>query len=73
MSQAANQMNYGYIKQDNNIEMYSMHNEGKSVNAERFTGTLYKYMASIYRNVYIDILADIINKYSNTYSTINVC
>ena len=26
--------------QDNNIEMYSMHNEGKSVVAERFIRTL---------------------------------
>ena len=37
--------------QDNNIEMYSKHNEGKSVVAERFIRTLknkiYKYMTSI--------------------------
>ena len=35
----------------NNIEMYSAHNEGKSVVAERFIKTLknkiYKYMTSI--------------------------
>ena len=40
--------------------MYSMHNEGKSVIAERFTRTLknkiYKYMTSLSRNVYIDKL-----------------
>ena len=37
--------------QDNNIEMYSIHNEGKSVVAERFIRTLknktYKYMTAI--------------------------
>ena len=37
--------------QDNDIEMYSTHNEGKSVIAERFIRTLknkiYKYMTSI--------------------------
>ena len=37
--------------QDNNIEMYSMHNEGKSVVAERFIRTLenniYEYITSI--------------------------
>ena len=38
--------------------MYSTHNEGKSVIAERFIKTLknkiYKYMASISKNVYIE-------------------
>ena len=37
--------------QNNNIEMYSRHNEGKSVVAERFVrilkNKLYKYMTSI--------------------------
>ena len=51
--------------------MYSMHNEGKSVVAERFIRTLrnkiYKYMISISKNVYIDKLDDIINEYNNTY------
>ena len=48
----------------NGIEMYSMHNEGKSVIAERFIRTLknkiYKYMfhASVSKNVYIDKLDD---------------
>ena len=41
-------------------DMYSKHNEGKSVIAERFTRTLknkiYKYMTSLSRNVYIDKL-----------------
>ena len=55
----------------NDIEMYSTHNEGKSVVAERFIRTLktkiYKYMTSISKNVYIDKLDDIVNEYNNTY------
>ena len=42
---------------DNDIEMYSIHNEGKSVVAKRFIRTLktkiYKYMTSVSKNVYI--------------------
>ena len=57
--------------QDNNIEMYSTHNEGKSVIAERFIRTLktkiYKYMTSVWKDVCIDVLDDIVNKYSNTF------
>ena len=45
---------------DNEIEMYSTHNERKSLVAERLIGTLdtkiYKYMTSISKNVYIDKL-----------------
>ena len=56
---------------DNDIEMYSIHNEGKSVVAERFIRTLktkiYKYMTSISKNVYINKLDDIVNEYNNTY------
>ena len=56
---------------DNDIEMYSIHNEGKSVVAERFIRTLknkiYKYMTAISKNVYINKLDDIVNEYSNTY------
>ena len=51
--------------------MYSIHNKGKSVVAERFTRTLktkiYKYMTSISKNVYIHKLDDIVNEYNNTY------
>ena len=58
---------------DNNIEMYSTNNEGKSVIAERFIRTLnnkiYKYMTSMSKNVYIDKLDDIVKKYNNTYHT----
>ena len=56
---------------DNNIVMYSTHNEGKSVVAERFIRTLkskiYKYMTSISKNVYIDKSDDIVDEYNNTY------
>ena len=56
---------------DNDIEMYLIHNEGKSVVAERFIRTLktkiYKYMTSVSKNVYIDKLDDIVNEYNNTY------
>ena len=59
---------------DNDIVMYSTHNEGKSVVAERFIRTLkskiYKYMTSISKNVYIiKILDDIVDGYNNTYHT----
>ena len=53
------------------IEIYSIQNEGKSFVAERFIRTLknkiYKHMTSISKNVYIDKLIDIVNKYNNTY------
>ena len=55
------------------IEMYSTHNERKSVIAERFIRTLktkiYKHMTSISKNVYIDKLNDIVSEYNNTYHT----
>ena len=55
------------------IIMYSTNNEGKSVVAERFIRTLkskiYKYMTSVSKNVYIDKLNAIVNKYNNTYHT----
>ena len=58
---------------DNDIEMYSTNNEGKSVIAERFIRTLknkiYKYMTSISKHVYIDKLDDIIRKYNSTFYT----
>ena len=57
--------------QNNDIETFSTHNEGKSVIAERFITTLrnkiYKYMTSVSKNVYIDKLDDRVNKYNNTY------
>ena len=62
---------------DNDVEMYSIHNKGKSVVAERFIRTLknkiFKHMTAISRNVYFDVLDDIVNKYNNTvYRTINM-
>ena len=49
--------------------MYSTHNEGKSVVAERFIRTIknkiYKHMTSISKNVYIDKLDDIVHKHNN--------
>ena len=61
----------------NDIEMYSRHNEGKSVISERSIRTLknkiYKYMTSISKNAQIDKLDGIVNKYNYTYhSIINV-
>ena len=57
----------------NNIEIYSTHNEGKSVIAERFIRTLknkiYKYIASIWKNVHIDKLDDIVDEYNSTYNS----
>ena len=50
--------------------MYSIHNEGKSVVAERFIRTLKtkicKYMTSVSKNVYIGKLDDIISEYNST-------
>ena len=58
------------FKKINNIEMYSTYNEGKSVVAERFIRTLenkiFKHMTAISKNVYFDMLDDIVNKYNNT-------
>ena len=48
----------------NDVEMYSTHNEGKSVVAERFIRTIknkiYKHMTSISKKMYIDKLDDIV-------------
>ena len=50
--------------------MYSTYNEGKSVVGERFIRTLknkvFKYMTAISKNVYFDMLDDIVDKYNNT-------
>ena len=79
-----NQIKYGLTKEvnftiiifkkwlkDNDIEMYSIHNEGKSVVAERFIRRLktkiYKYMTSVSKNVYIDKLNDIVGERDNTF------
>ena len=50
--------------------MYSIFNESKSVVAERFIRTLknklYKHITAINKNIYYDVLDDIVNKYNNT-------
>ena len=50
--------------------MYSTYNERKSVVAERFIRTLkhkiFKRMTAISKNVYFDVLEDIVDKYNNT-------
>ena len=50
--------------------MYSTYNEGKSVVAKRFIGTLknkiFKHMAAISKDVYFHMLDDIVDKYNNT-------
>ena len=57
----------------NNIEMYSTHNEGKSVIAERSIKALKnkidKHMNLVSKNVYINKLDDTVNKYINTYQS----
>ena len=54
----------------NNTEMYSTYNEGKSFVAERFIRTLknkiFTHMTAISKNIYFDVLDDIVNKYNNT-------
>ena len=58
---------------DNDINMYSTYNEGKSVVAERFIRTLknklYKHLTTTGKNVYYDVLDDVVNKISTWKST----
>ena len=53
-----------------NIEIYSTYNEEKSVIAERFIKILkykiFKHMTATSKNVYFNVLDDIVNKYNNT-------
>ena len=83
----ANQTKHGWIKgvnksmksrlKENDIEMYSTHNEAKPVFAGRFIRSLkikmYKYITPVSKNVYIDKLDDTVNKYKSTcHSTIKM-
>ena len=43
----------------NGVKMYSPHNERKCIIAERF-------ITSISKNIFVDKLDDIVNKYNNT-------
>ena len=56
---------------DNNIEIHSTHNEGKSVVSEGFIRTLknkiYRHMTAISKNVYFEVLDDIVGGCNNTY------
>ena len=55
---------------ENDMEMYSTHNEGKS---ERFIRALKnKHMAVASKNVYIDKLDETVDKYNKTYKTIKM-
>ena len=55
---------------DNDIIMYSTYNKGKSVVAERFIRTLknklYKHMTATGKNVYYDVLDDVVNEYNSS-------
>ena len=54
----------------NNIEIYSTYNKEKSVVVERFIRTLknkvFKQMTAVSKNIYFDMLDDIVNKYNNS-------
>ena len=54
----------------NSIEMYLTYNEGKSVVVERFIRTMknkiFKHMTAVSKNVFFDLLDDIVNKYNHT-------
>ena len=56
--------------QDNNIEIYLVHNEEKSVAVERFIRNLknkiYRCMTSVSRNLPTNKLDNIVFKYNNT-------
>ena len=59
------------LLQDNNIEMYSTHNEKKIFFClkiyQNLQNKMYKYLTSISKNVYINKLDNIVNKHNNTY------
>ena len=73
LDQGSEFYNTHFIKwlKDNNTKMYSAHDEGKSVVTERIIRTLknkiYKHMTTISKNVYFDILNDVVDKYNNKY------
>ena len=50
----------------NNIEVYSIYNQGKSVVAEKFIRTLkskiFKYITAVSKNLYFGVLDDIAHK-----------
>ena len=54
--------------------MYSRYNEGKSAFDEIFIRTLknkiYKHMTAISKNIYFDVLDNIVDEYNSTYHRI---
>ena len=61
---------FNRFAKNNKIAMYSTYNERKSVVAERFIRMLkkviFKHMTAISKNVYFDVLDDIVKQYKNT-------
>ena len=59
--------------QDDDTKIYSKYNKGKSVVSEKFIraikNKIYKYTILVSKNLYIDKLDEIVNKYSKTYGT----
>ena len=59
------------LLQKHGIIMHSTHNEGKLVIAEKFIRTfknkVYKHMTAISKNVYFNVLNDIVDEYNKTY------
>ena len=51
--------------------MYSTYNDGKSVVTERFIRTLknkiFKYMTAVSKNVFFDVLDNIVDNYNTTF------
>ena len=56
--------------ENEDIQLYSTHNEGKAVVVERFNRTLktwmWRYFSANSTNVYLDILPQLITRYNNT-------
>ena len=79
VDQGSESYNHNFKKwlANNDISMYSTYNEGKSVVAKRFIrilkNRLYKHMTAVSKNVYYDVLDDIVKKYNDTWhSTIKM-
>ena len=57
--------------EDNDIKKYLTYNKGKSVVAEGFIRTsknnIYKHITAVSKNVYFDLLYDIVDNYNNSY------
>ena len=62
------EVNFTIIKfyNENDIEMYSTFNEGKSRFIKTLKNKIYKHMTTIGKNFCIDVLDNIVKKYNNT-------